>query len=224
MDIIDFATRLAVALALGTLIGAEREWRHKLAGLKTNALVCVGSALFTLLSFAYSKGDPTRIAAQVASGIGFLGAGAILRDGLTIRGLTTAATIWCAAAVGAMAGTGWLIHAAVGTGFIVTCNVLLKECARIFFKTGGFESLNDQSAIITFHTERERAIELRKPVTQFMHENHLLIRSISLDPVNGHMAWTMCVSASSSSDHINAESICEGLADRFAVAAGWRLS
>ena len=137
MTLTDFAIRVGLALLLGSLIGAEREWRHKLAGLKTNALVCVGSALFTCIGYQASSmghADPTRIAGQIASGIGFLGAGAILRDGLTIRGLTTAATVWCAAAIGSLAGAGMLVHAVVGTGFIFGCNFALKEMAGMLFK------------------------------------------------------------------------------------------
>ena len=136
MTLTDFAIRVGLALLLGSLIGAEREWRHKLAGLKTNALVCVGSALFTCIGYQASSmghADPTRIAGQIASGIGFLGAGAILRDGLTIRGLTTAATVWCAAAIGSLAGAGMLVHAVVGTGFIFGCNFALKEMAGMLF-------------------------------------------------------------------------------------------
>ena len=121
ISLTDFVVRVGVALILGSLIGAEREWRNKLAGLKTNALVCVGSALFTCIGFyagaASEYADPTRIAAQIASGIGFLGAGVIMRDGMSIRGLTTAATVWCAVAgglgqdgaIGEGHGGGWIV-------------------------------------------------------------------------------------------------------------------
>src|SRR3954467_1495431 len=100
--------RLGVAAVLGGAIGAERELRERAAGLRTHAVVCVGSALFTLVSaygFAeFRVVDPTRIAAQIVSGIGFLGAGAIIRQGLSVRGLTTAATLWLVAAIGMAAG------------------------------------------------------------------------------------------------------------------------
>ena len=92
---VELGVRIGVALALGVLIGLERQWHHRLAGLRTNALVATGSAAFvTLMS---EEPSPTRIAAQVASGVGFLGAGVILRDGLSVRGLDTAATLWCSA-------------------------------------------------------------------------------------------------------------------------------
>ena len=118
--------RLALAAVLGGAIGFEREYREREAGLRTHLLVCVGSALFTIIS-AYGfhdfltsgdqvvRADPTRIAAQIVTGIGFLGAGAIIRQGLSIRGLTTAATLWVAAAIGMAAGAGYYPGAIIGT-------------------------------------------------------------------------------------------------------------
>jgi putative Mg2+ transporter-C (MgtC) family protein len=112
--------RLFAAAALGALIGVERELRERQAGLRTHLLVCVGSALFTLVS-AYGftdwgvRVDPTRIAAQIVTGIGFLGAGAIIRQGLSVRGLTTAATLWLVAAIGMAVGAGYWEGAVVAT-------------------------------------------------------------------------------------------------------------
>ena len=95
---VELGVRIGVALALGVLIGLERQWHHRLAGLRTNALVATGSAAFVTISALMSEEpSPTRIAAQVASGVGFLGAGVILREGLSVRGLDTAATLWCSA-------------------------------------------------------------------------------------------------------------------------------
>ena len=97
--------RLLLAAGLGAAIGVERELRQKPAGLRTNILIAFGSALFTVLSIQLG-GDPARIAAQIVTGIGFLGAGAILRTGSNVHGLTTAATIWVNAAIGMAAGAG----------------------------------------------------------------------------------------------------------------------
>jgi len=122
--------RLAVAAALGGAIGLERELRERQAGLRTHLVVCVGSALFTIVS-AYGfheflvnggsvvRADPTRIAAQIVSGIGFLGAGAIIRQGLSVRGLTTAATLWLVAAIGMAAGAGYYSAALFTTGLAI---------------------------------------------------------------------------------------------------------
>jgi len=117
--------RLAVAAVLGAAVGFERELREREAGLRTHLLVCLGSALFTIISaygfhdFLTGSGqlvrtDPTRIAAQIVTGIGFLGAGAIIRQGVSVRGLTTAATLWVAAAIGMATGAGYYSGAVIG--------------------------------------------------------------------------------------------------------------
>jgi putative Mg2+ transporter-C (MgtC) family protein len=130
MEIETFCYRLAAAFLLGTAIGLERQWHQKMAGLRTNVLVAVGAASFVALSELATKGvDPTRIAAQIVSGIGFLGAGVIMRDGFNVHGLNTAATLWCSAAVGTLAGTGYLAEGAVAAVLIVLTNALLRPAA-----------------------------------------------------------------------------------------------
>lgn len=126
----EIALRLVVAAALSGLVGLEREWRERAAGLRTHMLVGVGSALFTLIS-AYGfndfliagsnvvRADPSRIAAQIVTGIGFLGAGAIIRQGLSVRGLTTAATLWVVAAIGMASGVGYYWAAFVTTALVL---------------------------------------------------------------------------------------------------------
>ena len=121
--------RLSIALVLGAAIGFEREMDRQPAGFRTHALVALGAALFTIISaygFSGPLVDPTRIAAQIVTGIGFLGAGTILHHRGSIRGLTTAASLWSAAAVGMAAGAGMLAIAAVGTALIVIVLSLLE--------------------------------------------------------------------------------------------------
>jgi putative Mg2+ transporter-C (MgtC) family protein len=127
----DFTIRLLVGLLLGSVIGLERQWRQRTAGLRTNALVTVGSTLFVALSIGMDEDvSPTRVAAQVVSGIGFLGAGVIIREGATLRGIDTAATLWCAAAIGSLAGAGLLLMAAGGTAAVIFLNIVLRPLAQ----------------------------------------------------------------------------------------------
>jgi putative Mg2+ transporter-C (MgtC) family protein len=121
------AIDLAVAGGLSSLIGFERQWRNRLAGLRTNTLVALGAASFVIFEqLVPREASPTRVAAQIVSGIGFLGAGLIFREGLSVRGLNTAATIWCSAAVGVLAGAGYPTHAALAAAFVLFVNLLLR--------------------------------------------------------------------------------------------------
>ena len=130
LGLLDLFLRLGAAALLTGAIGLERELRERTAGLRTHMLVGVGAALFTVVSaygwseFTFSREggtilDPTRVAAQIVTGIGFLGAGAILRQGLTVRGLTTAAGLWVVAAIGMAAGAGFYSAAVIGTGIVL---------------------------------------------------------------------------------------------------------
>ncbi|HLN20308.1 MAG TPA: MgtC/SapB family protein [Bacteroidales bacterium] len=135
MSYSEFVLRLLAALGAGFVIGIEREWQNKPAGLRTNTLVATGSALFVLLSMRINEtygnvNDLTRIVGQVITGIGFLGAGLIFKEGFDVRGLTTAATVWCSAAVGCFAGAGFYIETLIGVVAIITVNMLLIPADR----------------------------------------------------------------------------------------------
>jgi len=138
--------RLALAAIFGGAIGLEREFREREAGLRTHMLVSVGSALFTITS-AYGfhdflvhngggviRADPTRVAAQIVTGIGFLGAGAIIRQGLAVRGLTTAATLWVVAAIGLASGSGYYSAALITTLIVVFLLWPMRYVARRLFE------------------------------------------------------------------------------------------
>ncbi len=131
--IVEVLARLVLALALGALIGLERESVEKPAGLRTHTLVTLGAALFTLISkegFFGSGADPARIASNIVVGIGFLGAGTIWRSGVTVTGLTTAATLWTSAAIGTAVGAGFYLGAVAATALVVVVLIPFKALER----------------------------------------------------------------------------------------------
>jgi putative Mg2+ transporter-C (MgtC) family protein len=127
---VELGLRLAAGLVLGAIIGFERELHRQPAGFRTHSLVSLGAALFTIVSayaFTGPMVDPTRIAAQIVSGIGFIGAGTILQHRGSVRGLTTAASLWSVAAIGTAAGAGMLVMALVGTVLILVVLAVLDQ-------------------------------------------------------------------------------------------------
>jgi putative Mg2+ transporter-C (MgtC) family protein len=131
-DLVGTSLALSVAFALGTAIGAERQYRQRNAGLRTNALVALGAAAFVDLGMAINdKIGGAQIVAYVISGIGFLGAGVIMKEGLHVRGLNTAATLWCSAAVGAAAGSGHLAESVLITAFVLAGNTFLRPLVKL---------------------------------------------------------------------------------------------
>jgi putative Mg2+ transporter-C (MgtC) family protein len=145
MPSFDFTLRLLLAAGLGAAIGLEREYRQKPAGLRTNILIAVGAALFTTVSLVVARqgGTPDRIAAQIVTGIGFLGGGAILRGGTTVHGMTTAATIWVNAAIGMTVGAGAYGQAIAATIITLAVLVLLPPIEGYFERRAGLPNAHD---------------------------------------------------------------------------------
>jgi putative Mg2+ transporter-C (MgtC) family protein len=169
VEIMESLGRLGVALALGSVIGFERQWRQKIAGLRTNALVALGSCGFVVFSAMVGEGDPTRVAAQVVTGIGFLCAGTILREGINVHGLNTAATLWCCAMVGTFAGAGFWAPSLVATGFVVGTNLLLRPPVRL---------INTEN-ISTAHAETFYSVTLTCKSVEEAHLRLLLLHALS---------------------------------------------
>lgn len=214
MSIMEFITRIGIALLLGAAIGFERQWRQRMAGLRTNALVSTGAAMFVALSYLSNhEMSQTRIAAQVVSGIGFLGAGVIMREGLSIRGLNTAATLWSAAAVGTLAGSGATLFAACGAAAILAANILLRPVARTINKQpqGYTEQIVRYKiwAICTSESEQH----IRSLLLQILNNSSLRLRSLhSEDQLNPQKI------------EVRAELYCEGSCDQILEQAVSRLS
>ena len=126
-DWVGVISKIGTAFILGYLIGIEREFHGKVVGTRTITLIAIGTTLYVLMSPTIFGGDNSRIIAQVVSGIGFLGAGIIFKDGDSVKGLTTAATVWCAAAVGGLCGFGMFAEAILGTITIMIVNIFFRH-------------------------------------------------------------------------------------------------
>lgn len=124
---LEIAIRLLLSFAIGTAIGLEREYRSKAAGLRTMIMICLGSTIFTEISMNLGTNNPDRLAANIVTGIGFLGGGVIFKDGLTITGITTATTIWISAALGMAVGAGEYFIAVVGSGVVLVVLTLMEK-------------------------------------------------------------------------------------------------
>jgi putative Mg2+ transporter-C (MgtC) family protein len=166
----EIALRLGIALLLGAIIGFERQWRQRMAGLRTNALVALGACGFVVFSVGVSGEDsPTRVAAQVVTGIGFLGAGVILREGINVRGLNTAATLWCSAMVGTFAGAGQLVASIIAGVFVVSTNLFLRPLVRLI----------NRQPFDAVEVETHYSVEIRCQGQEEAHIRALLLQAAS---------------------------------------------
>lgn len=177
----EILVRVLAALVLGAAIGLERQVRQRHAGLRTNTLVAIGSALFVALSVTTpDEVSPTRIAAQVVSGIGFLGAGVIMREGSGVRGLNTAATLWCSAAVGTLCGAGLVPLAAVGAGLVVGVNLWLRLVSWRINASQAEEGTEVETAYVLELVCREQdEAALRRMLVEEVTSAQLHLRSLS---------------------------------------------
>jgi putative Mg2+ transporter-C (MgtC) family protein len=174
--------RLMLALVLGVCIGCERQWRQRAAGLRTNTLVCLGAAAFVDLGLTVAP-DTTQVIAYVVSGVGFLGAGAIMKDGGSVRGLNTAATLWCSAAVGACAGAGELLDAVFVTLLLIGINSLLRPFSR-YIDRRSLAVLDTHSLYrLRLICAGEQLAEAEYQVTRAVAKRSLALRELRSEPL-----------------------------------------
>jgi putative Mg2+ transporter-C (MgtC) family protein len=143
LSIAEFALRLAMGVGCGALIGIERQWQARRAGLRTNALVATGATLFVLYAVVTKDTSATRMASYVVSGVGFLGGGVILREGFNVHGLNTAATLWCSAAVGVLAASGHYLFTLIATGTIVGIHLVGRPLGHLIDRDNVVEEDED---------------------------------------------------------------------------------
>ena len=183
MSVFEFAIRLFAALLLGAAVGVERQWRQKNAGLRTNTLVSLGAAAFVLLSIEIGGDATGRIASYVVSGIGFLGAGVIMKDGLNVHGLNTAATIWCSAAVGALSGLGLHAQACVVALAIILTHLIFRPIGqKMAFLTFNKSAASQTEYLLTIGCGIDIENHIRVLLMQMLSSNEkLLLSSLSSD-------------------------------------------
>ncbi len=179
----EFALRVVVGGLLGSLIGFERQWRQRGAGVHTSALVAIGAALFTLLGPVVGSDGETRILANIVTGVGFLAGGVILRQGASISGLNTAATIWATAAVGALAGVGQFAHAFMGAAGIVAFNLALQPLVeKIDSQAAVYQERHGEKTYRVHAACEDSAVEdVRAAVVEVVKASNLILHSISTE-------------------------------------------
>lgn len=176
--------RLLIAFIAGGIIGINREIHNRAAGFRTHILICLGSCLLMLISIfipqeflEFKNGDPGRIAAQVVAGIGFLGAGAIIKLGDHVKGLTTAASIWVSAAIGLAVGAGMIYIAAATVVFVLLALILMERVERVLFNKKNFKSLHVQLKQSNVNTEAIEEIlknqNIKYTIQQIQHNSYM---------------------------------------------------
>ncbi|WP_018183686.1 MgtC/SapB family protein [Kaistia granuli] len=170
---LDTVVSLTAAFIFGTMVGAERQYRQRTAGLRTNVLVAVGAAAFVDLAMSITGPvEATRVISYVVSGVGFLGAGAIMREGMNVRGLNTAATLWCAAAIGACAGADMIAHAALVTVFVIAGNTLLRPLVNAINRIPLDEEASEATYEVTVTVQEADLPRLRTVVADLLEKAH----------------------------------------------------
>ena len=219
---------LFIAACLGASIGLERQWRQHLAGLRTNTLVALGAAIFITYGRAVSDADgATRIAAQVVTGIGFLGAGVIFKEGLNVRGLNTAATLWCSAAVGLLAGEGMGLHGLMAAVLVIATNVILRPLVRVINRQPIEMSEEEQHYVVSIECRPAQASDVRAQLVKEIGAVPELTFS-QLDSAFAGDTGRVDVTATVTS-HKRRELALEAIVGRFAdiegvIRASWRLN
>jgi len=176
VEYLSFFARISICFVLGILIGLERQYRRKIAGVRTITLVALGAFLFTSISHQIVEDDITRIAAQVVSGIGFLGAGVILREGNNVRGLNTAATLWCSAAIGTLTALGLVVEASIGVAYILLSNILLRFISKKMM--GKNREKNNDNYILTLICTEEKEMIVKNMLIQKLKSNQFTIHNL----------------------------------------------
>lgn len=172
----EFLLRILMSFVLSFCIGLERQWRRRAIGLRTNVLVSIGAFLFVSFSIQTNANDISRIAAQVVSGIGFLGAGVILKDKANIKGLNTAATLWCNASIGTLCAAGLIIEASIGAIFILFANIILRSVTHKLNKVNVKTTYDNYRLKVICNDDKE--VVVRTIISQNINNDYMILTNM----------------------------------------------
>jgi len=187
MPLLQFFLRLGAALLMGAAIGLERQWRQRMAGARTNALVAAGASAFVMCAFLVrdSSRSEAQIVSYVVSGVGFLGAGVIFKDGGSVRGLNTAATIWCSAAVGAISGLGNPLHALVLAVAVLCTNIVLRPLAYRLYPAQAAGEEHEVTYSFELISRPEDEAQMRALMLQAVSRSPLTLTALPSEDIEG---------------------------------------
>jgi putative Mg2+ transporter-C (MgtC) family protein len=187
MPLVDFLTRLFTALILGAVVGLERQWRQRMAGARTNALVSAGASAFVMCASLVRNpsGNEAQIVSYVVSGVGFLGAGVIFKDGGAVRGLNTAATLWCSAAIGAVCGLGRLVYALIVAVAVLLTNVVLRPIGYHIYPSQQTGAEQEVTYLCELVCLAEGEAHIRALLVQAMAQSPLTMTGLKSQDIEG---------------------------------------
>ena len=185
MNILDFSIRLGAALLMGAAVGLERQWRQRMAGTRTNALVAAGAAAFVMCAFMVrdTSRSEAQIVSYVVSGVGFLGAGVIFKDAGSVRGLNTAATIWCSAAIGAICGLGNPLQASIVTVAVLGTNIILRPLSYRIYPAQAASEEQEVTYAFELVCRQEDEAHMRALLLQAMSRSALMLTSLRSEDI-----------------------------------------
>jgi putative Mg2+ transporter-C (MgtC) family protein len=187
VKVLDFVIRLSAALLMGAVVGLERQWRQRMAGTRTNALVAAGAAAFVMCAFMVrdTSRSEAQIVSYVVSGVGFLGAGVIFKDAGSVRGLNTAATIWCSAAIGAISGLGNPLHGLILMLAVLVTNIVLRPLSYRLYPAQASSEEQEVTYGFELICRPEDEAHMRALMLQAMSRSALTLNSLRSEDIEG---------------------------------------
>jgi len=219
MQILDFFLRLGAAVTMGAVVGLERQWRQRMAGTRTTALVAAGACAFVMCAFMVrdTSRSEAQIVAYVVSGVGFLGAGVIFKDAGSVRGLNTAATIWCSAAIGAISGLGNPLHALILTAIVLGTNIVLRPLAYRLYPAQASSEEQEVAYGLELICRPEDEAHIRALMLQAMSQSPLTLVSLRSEDIEGANKMKVTASVSGLGRH---DQGLERMVGRLSLEAG----